>query len=117
MTKFIKPGQNLTKLVKTCQIWSKLVKIGQNLSNLSILVKTYQNCTKIVKICKYYIRVSKVVKTCLNLAESLVKVSINLSSIVKKFVCLIFKKDSIVTLCAPMETERLFSLVYFGTFT
>ena len=44
ISKYITIGQNLAKLVKTCQNWSKHVGIGQNMSELAKVCQLVKTC-------------------------------------------------------------------------
>ena len=102
-------GSNLFKLDQTCLNWNTLVQIGLN------LFKMDQTCPNWIKLVQIGSNLSKLVQTC-TICIKMSKFSQiwNNCFYVKLDIYYIFKIRSkrIVTSCAPIRTERLFSLLH-----
>ena len=95
------------------QTLSSLIKIIKLWSNLSRFVKTCQTLLRLIRTCQNWWNDVNSDQTCQILISKFVKTCYNWSNHVKNHVSSFEMKERIVTFCAPMKTERLFSLVVF----
>ena len=125
-SKILKLVQSCLKISQTCWNWSKHVKIRSTLSNLnqnlSKHLKPIKICQKLcaIKICHKWCLIIQnkekhfhffEIKICQNISSlsRFVKTHV-LSRFVKNDVLSFKMKERIFTYCAPIQSERLFSL-------